>query len=457
MAELPIFVVENWRELMPLNAAGPATVIWLPECDSEYLSSTDPIRREVMANTYRHNEVSLKVSPVFGDYAGLAGAAAKAAVVVVSLVIASFLGQAASATGLNGDETYTEGPQVCGKCHKPAFEAWLSHGHSRKLAIGGPSLSGLDGKYGLFGNARDGGFLLPDHDQKLYSWGNIAFIIGASKHWKTRFVGRDGFIVTKGGRNQYNWADGSWSNYHKDEKRQFTCGSCHTTGYRPKGKVFNERGFGDAAPKAVPGIKGDWAQFNITCEACHGPGAAHAKKPTKANIVVDKSAKLCGSCHIRGKDPNVVIAKGGFIRHHEQYPEHLNSPHKKLKCGTCHKSHVTRAAGLKVPKGKAEVCDKCHAKQRKAYTGSLMQKAGVRCQDCHMGRATKSAIRKGPYEGDVWTHLFRINATADYTMFSADGKSAKNALSLEFACLRCHADADKAAYAAIADYHTIGK
>jgi hypothetical protein len=74
-----------------------------------------------------------------------------------------------------------------------------------------------------------------------------------------------------------------------------------------------------------------------------------------------------------------------------------------------------------------------------------------------MGRATKSAIRKGPYEGDVWTHLFRINATADYTMFSADGKSAKNALSLEFACLRCHADADKAAYAAIADYHTIGK
>ena len=39
--------------------------------------------------------------------------------------------------------------------------------------------------------------------------------------------------------------------------------------------------------------------------------------------------------------------------------------------------------------------------------------------------------------------------------------SAKDAISLEFACFRCHADADKAEYAAIGDdgaaYHTLGK
>ena len=87
------------------------------------------------------------------------------------------------------------------------------------------------------------------------------------------------------------------------------------------------------------------------------------------------------------------------------------------------------------------------------------------CIDCHMGFASRSARSRGPYEGDVWTHLFRINSDADYDMFNrdVDGNtvSAKDALSLEFACFRCHAAADKAAFAAIGDggsaYHTLGK
>ena len=76
-----------------------------------------------------------------------------------------------------------------------------------------------------------------------------------------------------------------------------------------------------------------------------------------------------------------------------------------------------------------------------------------------------SARANGPYEGDVWTHLFQIDSSADYDMFNRDDEgnavSAKDALSLEYACFRCHADASKDAYAAYgdsgADYHTIGK
>lgn len=374
-----------------------------------------------------------------------------------ALALLGLAGSPATAAGLNGDASYSEGPQVCGQCHAEAYDDWLSHGHSRKLAIGGPTLEALDGTFGLTGNARDGGFLLPRHDKDVYNWDNVLFIIGASKHWKTRFVGKDGFVITKNGKNQYNWSDGTFGNYHKDEKKPYSCGSCHTTGYRKDGKVFSEKGFPGATTVGSPGIKGDWAQFNITCEACHGPAAEHAAAPSKDNIVIDKTAKLCGTCHVRGNDDNVVIAKGGFIRHHEQYPEFLNSPHKKLSCTTCHRPHVTRAQGLKVMAGKKEVCETCHAKQRKAYQDSSMQKAGVLCQDCHMGRATKSAIKKGPYEGDVWTHIMRINSSADYSMFTEDGKAAKDAISLEFACLRCHADADKGEYAKIANYHTIGK
>jgi len=363
----------------------------------------------------------------------------------------------ASAAGLNGDPAYSEGPQVCGKCHAKQYDDWLAHGHSRKLG-GAAALAPIQGKFGLTVDVRAAGFPLPPHDPDVYNWDNVLFAIGVSKHWKTRYVGKDGFVLTKNGRNQYNWQDGSWANYHKDEEKPFTCGTCHTTGYRKDGKAFAD-GFPGTDTGPLPGIKGDWAAFNITCEACHGPGAEHAAAPKKVKMKIDKSAKLCGSCHVRGKDPKVVIAKGGFNRHHEQYPELLNSPHKKLKCGTCHQPHVTRAMGIKVRAGKKEVCDTCHVKQRRAYTGSAMDKAGVRCQDCHMGKATKSAIKKGPYEGDVWTHIFRINPAADYVMFSEDGKQAKDALDLRFACLRCHADRTVAEFAKIGkgNYHTIGK
>ena len=321
----------------------------------------------------------------------------------------------------------------------------------------GPALSALGEKFGLSSDARTGGFLLPRHDRDVYNWDNVLFIIGASKHWKTRFVGMDGYILTKNGQNQYNWQNSSWSNYHTDEKKGYSCGSCHTTGYRKDGTAFNDKGFPGAVDKGIPGITGDWAHFNITCEACHGPAAKHVADPSKSNIVVDKSAKLCGSCHTRGSDPGTVIAKGGFIKHHEQYPELLDGAHGKLSCSTCHNAHVTRAQGLKVRGANKEVCETCHPKQKKAYKDSLMQKAGVRCQDCHMVKATKSAVAAGPYEGDVWTHIFRINTAADYTMFTEDGKAAKSAISLEYACFRCHAEASKAEYAKIENYHTLGK
>ena len=65
----------------------------------------------------------------------------------------------------------------------------------------------------------------------------------------------------------------------KDEKKPYSCGTCHTTGYRKSGTVFSEMGIKGTAIGPMPGIKGDWAHFNITGEACHGPGAAHAAAP----------------------------------------------------------------------------------------------------------------------------------------------------------------------------------
>ena len=115
-----------------------------------------------------------------------------------------------------------------------------------------------------YGDARVNGFPLPDH----YKWDDVLMVIGASKFWKTRYVGMDGFILTKGGSNQYNWRSGKWVDYDKDMLKPFDCGSCHT----------------------------------------------------------------------RGNDADVIISSGGFIRHHEQWPEFRRSRHFSIgyDCNTYH-------------------------------------------------------------------------------------------------------------------------
>jgi hypothetical protein len=77
------------------------------------------------------------------------------------------------------------------------------------------------------------------------------------------------------------------------------CINCHTTHGQPK----PEDAAGAASP--VPRV----AEFGISCEACHGPGAAHAQAHrdgakeappgmvNPARLPHDRSAQVCGNCH----------------------------------------------------------------------------------------------------------------------------------------------------------------
>ncbi len=419
---------------------------------------------------------------------------------VVTLLVLTAGDAAAGPGGFNGNLEYTGGPQVCGACHLDAFNDWLTHGHSRILAAlsaetpaGDPifgdgfesgDTSGWDnmvplsasrwlafpggnlfglvdlGDRGHTADVRRQGFPLPAHDPEVYNWDNVLLVVGAGKRWKSHLIDLDGYFLTLNGRNKYNWETGEWVDYFANvELKPYDCGACHTTGYDPEGTYFND-------VLGIPGIVGDFSHLNVTCEACHGPGAEHAVAPSSDNIIggEDIAAADCGTCHRRGDDPDVVLASGGFIRNHQQYPEMRAGAHAIFEfafdgCSGCHAGHVGRDQGI------TTLCETCHPNQAAEYEGSTMDQAGVDCIDCHMGFATKSARARGLYEGDVWTHLFRINSGADYDMFNRDGTgntvSAKDHLSLEFACFRCHADADKAACAAIGDsggaYHSLGQ
>jgi hypothetical protein len=309
------------------------------------------------------------------------------------------------------------GSDQCFSCHQENYNFWQSSGHPYKLRKAEEVRSAM--------------LPLPPG----YRWADISYVIGGA-NWKARFIDQDGYIITtaKDGseaKTQYNLEDGSWSFYHKGEKKPYKCGPCHMTAYNPKG---NQDG--------LEGMIGTWAEDGIGCEECHGPGSDHIAEPSAANVMKDTSKEACGKCHQRGGIGPEPPAKGGFIRHHEQINELLAGVHKDLDCVECHDPH--KRAVLVEAK-----CSDCHDDIAEKYAKSLHGETEVECIECHMPKASKSAIAVASYTGDVRTHIFKINTDADGEMFETvvdgDKKStfAKGAVTLEYVCLSCHASRDK--------------
>ena len=117
--------------------------------------------------------------------------------------------------------------------------------------------------------------------------------------------------------------------------------------------------------------------------------------------------------------------------------------HKELNCVDCHNPHA-RAILAK------DNCAECHGDVAKGYAKSSHGQQGTRCIECHMPKATKSAIIVASYTGDVRTHIFKINTDPDAEMFKEieeKGKKsliAKGFLTVEYTCLSCHGSRDKA-------------
>ncbi len=200
----------------------------------------------------------------------------------------------------------------------------------------------------------------------------------------------------------------------------------------------------------LPGIHGTFDQGGIQCIQCHG-GAMHADFGA-----VDSSAEACGECHIRG-EPDTIPAGGGFIRHHEQYNEHLAGAHGSRDCVMCHNPHKKSEWSIK---DDAQCGVSCHADKMESFAKTSMYDYGVECKDCHMPYATKSAQALGPHQGDLQTHIFFIDTDPEAELFTEDGlfvnldDDGKAAVTMDFACQRCHETASLDELALFAeDFH----
>ncbi len=318
------------------------------------------------------------------------------------------------------------GSETCMTCHQDHYDTFIKSGHPYKFNK-------------VIGDVQP---VVPYRNEVVptpagYGWNDITYMIGGY-FWKARFIDENGYIMTEQDDTQFNIADGSQVAYHGDDPmgtKIYDCGKCHTTGWVTIAE-------GGSPQDGLPGMGGAFAEGGIHCEACHGMGAKHADSRSASDITIDNSSADCGRCHTRNED-NSIAAKGGFIKHHEQYDEWLASgghATANIGCNSCHDPHASTVNDDLAPgQGVKATCVSCHT----TYNADAHSAVALDCVTCHMPLAAKSAIKTGDYTADVHSHTFKINPAADGTLFNVEGTLANPdglGLSLDYVCYSCHKD-----------------
>ncbi len=262
------------------------------------------------------------------------------------------------------------------------------------------------------------------------------------------------------------------------------CSGCHTTGY----DFVKDKATG--VWKAKANGKGELA---IACEKCHGPGELHVREADAAkasggvlkagtstivhplkDLTSLQQTQICAQCH--GRNTNKKVKEVAFPlsfrpgdtnmtdrsmfwsysgthkkkqykyfwpndwakRNRQQWQDFTKSAHfntADMSCLTCHTFHGKfKAAQLRMEPEK--LCASCHSRDGYArrpnaemFAGSPMEKAGVRCVDCHMAkigyRSNKTA--KKPHPWDTASHTFMVPTP---TLQLTSG--------MRSACVACH-------------------
>ena len=225
---------------------------------------------------------------------------------------------------------------------------------------------------------------------------DIAFTYGSK--WKQRYftkVGNDYFplpaqwdINHKVWRAYFVREGTDWwvPHYPADNMKRPTgplCDGCHSVNYNVQTHAVTE--------------------WNVGCEKCHGPGAAHVGQPTRANIVnparLDSTiaSDTCIQCHSQGQplsnpiqgryyDWPVGFEPGKDLKDFWRLEEHKlgETSFTHFADGTAHKNRMQGndfVQSAMYTHGVA--CFSCHDVHGTANNADLIKPANVLCLTCH--------------------------------------------------------------------------
>ncbi|MDZ3836056.1 MAG: tetratricopeptide repeat protein [Rhodospirillales bacterium] len=423
---------------------------------------------------------------------------------IIGLVLGCWLlalpALAAEAPSPGAAEPTFVGAAVCAGCHAAEAEAWRGSHHDLAMAEATEAtvLGDFEGATFAYGDVtsrffrRDGQFFVNTDgaDGRLADF-EIAFVFGVYPLQQYLIAFPDGRMQAlgiawdarakdAGGQRWFHLYPGQelepgqplhWTGI--DQTWNFQCAECHSTELR---KAY------DAAKNTYATT---WAEIDVACEACHGPGSAHTawakggrQGPNGLTVAFDerkgvhwvldqatgtarrstprasaKELETCGMCHSRSAkiaepwrpgrplldthipsllQPGLFEADGKSLDEVYNYAPFRQSRMFKagVFCSDCHDPH-----SLKLVADGDGVCLQCHAGERFAATAHHhhpQDSAGARCVACHM--PTKTYMIVDPRHD----HAFRIPRPDESVRFGTSN-----------ACTDCHADQD-AAWAAAA-------
>jgi len=214
---------------------------------------------------------------------------------MLHLTLALMFAVVLTATGAYAKDEFA-GSKACQRCHKEEFKSWQGTLHSKmvrkkddgilKAAVEKWQTDGTN-PGPTKGNVTGEAFTIKDVD----------LVVGS--HWKQRFLvknketGNHQFMD-----RQFNRMSEKWEPYGQKNDWEFMCATCHVTGYR----------LTSYDPANLKTSKAAFTEMGVGCEACHGPGAKHAKTKSAKDIwnpskqTKEAQARACGYCHIRGEN-----------------------------------------------------------------------------------------------------------------------------------------------------------
>jgi predicted CXXCH cytochrome family protein len=276
------------------------------------------------------------------------------------------------------------GSSACKTCHPGVYERW------RKTPMANVVRDPREHPDAIIPDISKPNPIFP------FTKNDVALVYGSV--WKQRYfkkIGDDYFALpVQWDVTHKTWAayvvkDGTdwWTPFYPgDNFKRPTgalCDGCHSVNYNLQTKAVTE--------------------WNVGCEKCHGPGAAHAKSPSRANIVnparLDfvQANDVCIQCHSQGRPPkNPIEGKyydwpvgfqvGQNLRDYWQLEDHKlgETTFTHFADGTAHKNRmqgndfVTSAMYTH-----GVTCSSCHDVHGTANDGQLLKPANVMCLECH--------------------------------------------------------------------------
>lgn len=310
------------------------------------------------------------------------------------------------------------GSQTCGACHADTYKEWKGTRHARMLQ------DAKDPNTWWISNFNTNTFFKKE---------DVEFVVGNGMEGGQRY------IAFKDGKLRY--MNAVWNNetrkWDAANPSDYTCASCHTAGFNKESN--------------------SWAENGITCESCHGPGAEHAKAPSKANIKSNLTNDMCRDCHggyrqvgqmeTRAKERETGSHFGIFA--YASVAE--ASRYWDSRCFRCH------SASYKVAEAKGEplptkddfltgalkddrvgiTCAVCHdphksivdAKTKELIPFQLRKDETETCLQCHQS-SSPVTVGKQPHhpQKEMW----------EGNIYKGDGTMVSVPFSKEATCADCH-------------------